>query len=195
MVRDPISITMKRNILEIGFKINKRGMVRKSGQMARNMLDSIKMVRKRVLVNSLGKMGRYIRESFMITSLTDKVFISGLIIGNLTVSGLITKCMGKELLHGKMDASTSESIKKIKRKDMVNSSGQMVKSIKVSGKTENNMAMGCILVKTKKSEKENGKMVRGLNGFETTRAIAKIAKMRNSRKMLNKFLIKINRNH
>jgi hypothetical protein len=96
----------------------------------------------------------------------EKVCILGLTTGNMKVNGKPIKCMGRALSLGLMAESTLESTPKIKRRGMVNLSGQMEDAIEVNGLMENNMEKEHISPVEVRRNMENGKRERELDGLE-----------------------------
>jgi hypothetical protein len=82
------------------------------------------------------------------------------------VNGKPIKCMGRAHLLGLMAESTLESTPKIKRRGMVNLSGQMEDAIEVNGLMENNMEKEPISPVEVRRNMENGKRERELDGLE-----------------------------
>ena len=87
----------------------------------------------------------------------ERVFTPGRIIENSKESGEQTKCRAKVHSRGPMEESMLASTLKTKRKDMANSSGQMVGVTEESGLTESNMAKEPMFqVKAKRSTASGG---------------------------------------
>jgi len=120
-------------MLEIGKKIDKMAMELKPGQIMLNMKEIMNLAKNMESELSNGRMAPLILVNSIIIIYMGKVFIPGLIIGNMKVNGEQIKCMEKEILHGLMVENMLENMLMIKRKAMANLYGQMDDAIGVNG--------------------------------------------------------------
>jgi hypothetical protein len=118
MAMDPIHIPMVQDMKAIGKKINKTGLVKKLGQILPAMRVSISRGRNLVMENLNGQMARNIKVSFMRIISMAKVPIFGEIRENLLEIGNIIKWMVKVFLSGLMEGNIKDSIGMIKKMDM-----------------------------------------------------------------------------
>jgi hypothetical protein len=122
----------------------------------------LKMIRG----NFNGVMVLFIKGILLKIILMGKVFIFGVIKGNMKVIGLIIKWKGMVFLIGLMEEFLKVSTKMIKKMVMENLNGKMVGNIMVNGKMGNKMVKGSSIILNKMcGEKVFGKKGKGFHGL------------------------------
>jgi len=86
-------------------------------------------------------------------------------------NGSITKWKAMVFSPGLTEDDTKEIMSMTRRKDMVCSTGQMVESMRVDGKMENNMESVLTQVLEERPNKENGQMERDSDGWHNEQTI------------------------
>ena len=158
------STWMAPNTLVTGKRIDNMAMESKHGQIKPNTKAITSMEKSTALELLSGLTLHLTSENSTIITFMAKVSILGPIIGGTKENGARIKCMEKELLLGSMAENMSVSTLMIKRKATVNLCGLMADATGVSGKTENSMAKGPMLLQLAKKNMASGKMEKELDG-------------------------------
>jgi hypothetical protein len=104
-----IHTLMGLSMLASGVKINSTVKARRHGQTEQAMKEIMCLGRSKAMATSTGLMDLTIPASLLTTILKALENTVGLMVEGTTVNGGITKCMGKESLHGLMVVDMRES--------------------------------------------------------------------------------------
>jgi len=133
-----MSIWMGRSILGIGGRTNNMGMEWRRGLIKLSTREIMSTEKNMGLELSNGQTDQHTLGNFITIIFMVKVYIPGLTVENMRVSGELTRCTVKALLVGRMAENILDNMLKIKKEAMVNSFGLIKDAIEVNGLMVNN---------------------------------------------------------
>lgn len=120
-----------------GKTINNMEKVQRLGMKDQDMRVCMQMERKKGLENTNGQMGQFMKESGLITELTERVFIYGKMEGSIMENGQITIWKVLVFISGQMVDAMKDNIKMIRSVVSVSIIGLMAVSMKAGGTRAN----------------------------------------------------------
>lgn len=109
-VKEHILMQMELTITVIGSMTNNTALVWSHGLMVPNMKVTTSMAKKKVKVNSHLPMEATMKENLNKMKYVDMENITGLMVSNMTDSGVIIKCTAKELSSGKIKRNIKDNL-------------------------------------------------------------------------------------